>query len=185
MEISPDLLQACLDKKQAAVHQLYKSCFSKLMQIAMRYARDKEEATELLNLAFVRIIYQLPKYNNSLPFPQWMHRVAVNVIIDRFRSEKRYRSLQLQAEDYSQLEQEEPRTNSIEDEIGYNYLLELIRSLPPMTAHVFNLYAVDGFKHREIGEILGISENTSKWHVNQARNLLQAMLSETKTYRNA
>jgi RNA polymerase sigma-70 factor (ECF subfamily) len=154
------------------------------MQIAMRYAAHQEEAKELLNLAFVRIVYQIHKYNPEQPFAYWMHRVAVNVIIDHFRAEKRYRSLQQTGENYASL-QAATQWLEPDSQLVYADLLNMIRQLPAATAHVFNLYAVDGFKHREIAEMLGISENTSKWHVNQARIQLQAMLKDHQTVRHA
>lgn len=184
MEIGKALLQACRENKQTAIHQLYKECYSKLMQIAMRYAANREEASELLNLAFVRIVYQLPKYNPDQPFAYWLHRVAVNVIIDHYRAEKRYRSLQ-QSSDPIVHEQAATSWIAADSQLAYNDLLTMIRRLPAATAHVFNLYAVDGFKHREIAAMLGISENTSKWHVNQARTQLQAMLKDQQTVRHA
>jgi|GEM_PF-2338732 len=71
-------------------------------------------------------------------------------------------------------------TASASLQLDYDYLIHLIRTLPPVTAHVFNLFAIDGYKHQEIALLLGISENTSKWHVSDARKKLQQKLKSAK-----
>lgn len=180
MEIGTELLQACLEHSRSAQHRLYQQCFGELMQICYRYAKSKQEAQELLNIAFLKILKQLEKFNPDQSFGAWMQRVAINSIIDHYRSEKQYRATivpvdtqQNWAEDLA------PMAESLQ-QIDYNYLITLIRALPPMTAHVFNLYAVDGYKHQEIAEKLQISENTSKWHVADARKKLQRQLINEK-----
>ncbi len=186
MEIGKELIEACIAQNRAATHQLYKLCFSLLMQICMRYARSKDEATEMLNTAFVKIVFHLHKYDPAQPIVPWLKKVTINTIIDKYRVEKTYRDNLLSVENPEAWEQADGQINNhIYDRIGYDHLLQLIRKLPPVTGSVFNLYAIDGFKHREIADMLGMSENTSKWHLSHARQLLQANLQEEKVKRHA
>lgn len=185
MEVGKELIQACLEQSRSAQHRLYQLCYSELMQISYRYASSKSEATALLNNAFIKILQQLPKYQQDQVFGAWMHRVAVNCIIDGYRADKHYRNtIVSMGEDNAWLEiKDESASASIQ--LDYDYLIQLIRELPPVTAHVFNLFAIDGYKHQEIATLLGISENTSKWHVSAARKKLQQKLKSAKEPNNA
>lgn len=180
MEIGTELLQACLEHSRSAQHRLYQQCFGELMQICYRYAKSKAEAQELLNIAFLKILKQLDKFQVDQSFGAWMQRVAINSIIDHYRSQKQYRATILPVDTQQSMGDDlVPITESLQ-QIDYDYLIGLIRALPPMTAHVFNLFAVDGYKHHEIAEKLQISENTSKWHVAEARKKLQRQLLNKK-----
>lgn len=180
MEVGKELIQACLEQSRSAQHRLYQLCYSELMQICYRYAGSKSEATSLLNNAFIKILQKLSKYQQDQAFGAWMHRVAVNCIIDAYRAEKKYRTTIIHmGEESSWLEMEDETANA-SVQLDYDYLIQLIRELPPVTAHVFNLFAIDGYKHQEIAKLLGISENTSKWHVSDARKKLQQKLKSAK-----
>jgi RNA polymerase sigma factor (sigma-70 family) len=106
--------------------------------------------------------------------------VAVNSIIDGYRAEKQYREQMVRMGDESTWLELKDEATDAGMQFDYEHLVQLIRSLPPVTAHVFNLYAIDGYKHREIAALLGISENTSKWHVADARKKLQEKLKSAK-----
>jgi RNA polymerase sigma-70 factor (ECF subfamily) len=180
-----ELIQACIEDNRAAHNRLYRLCYSPMMQITMRYARDKDDATELLNLSFFKLISQLAKYNTDLPFEPWMRQLTVNVILDKFRAEKRYKEYYVPIDPQESILDIYRDESETDQKIDYDYLIQLIRELPPMTASVFNLYAVDGFKHKEIAQMLGMSENTSKWHLSNARQLLQNKLLKQKEVRSA
>lgn len=180
MEVGKELIQACIEQSKSAQHRLYQLCYSELMQISYRYARSKSEATSLLNNAFIKLLSQLPKYQQDQPFGAWMQRVAVNCIIDGYRAEKKYRNTIVHMGEESTWLAVKDDTASASLQLDYDYLIQLIRTLPPVTAHVFNLFAIDGYKHQEIALLLGISENTSKWHVSDARKKLQQKLKSAK-----
>ena len=175
MKIDKKLLNDCLKQKRLAQNQLYKEVFSYLMNICLRYKNDYDTAGASLNAIFLKILSNLDKFKKEDSFIPWIKRIAVNHLIDEYRKEKR------EKEKLSFLD-DVPRANTPssihkqEAEMDSEYLLEMIRKLPKVTAKVFNLYAIDGFKHREIGEMLEMSENTSKWHVREARKKLQIML---------
>ncbi len=132
-----------------------------------------------LNMIFLRLIQTMGDYlkkHSHVPYEQWLRRVTVNYIIDEFRKHKRYR-------EYIRLVDEMPedaRTGYPETDVKYDTdeILLAIEKLPPMSKTVFNLYAVDGYKHEEIAGLLGISSGTSKAHLFKARQKLQEMLSD-------
>ncbi len=173
MQIDKKLLEDCLKQKRQAQNRLYKEVFSYLMNICIRYKNDYDTAGASLNAIFLKILTNLENFRKEDAFIPWMKRIAVNHLIDEYRKEKR------EKEKVSFLEEVRSHSSSIhekEAELDSEYLLEMVKQLPSMTAKVFNLYAIDGFKHREIAELLEMSENTSKWHLREARKKLQAKL---------
>lgn len=133
-----------------------------------------------LNMIFVRLIQHMPEYrkrHEAVPYEQWMRRVSINYIIDEFRKQKRYRELvALQEDEPSEaLLHEQP-----ENEYDRERIMQAIEQLPPMSRTVFNLYAIDGYRHEEIATMLGISSGTSKSHLFKARKKLQEMLSDMR-----
>lgn len=175
MKIDEKLLNDCIKRKRPAQNQLYKEVFSYLMNICMRYKNDYNTAGASLNAIFLKVLTNLNKFNKKDSFIPWMKRIAVNHLIDEYRKEKREKE-KIRFED--ELVNSNSSTHHImEAKLESEYLLKMIQRLPQTTAQVFNLYAIDGFKHKEIAEMLEMSENTSKWHVSEARKKLQSMLN--------
>lgn len=144
----------------------------------MRYRRDQQDAVSALNNGFLKIIQNLDRYRrDEVPFEAWIRRIMINTVIDEFRREKKWRDLTVFAENIERAYPDEPIDwNEADQRLDVQYLESLLRRLPPMTQKVFNLFAIDGFSHNEISEMLGMSEGTSKWHVNQARSQLQSWI---------
>jgi RNA polymerase sigma factor (sigma-70 family) len=177
--ISEDLLTACIRKDRKAQHELYKSCYSFLASICRRYANNRDDADALLNNGFLKILNNLEKRKKDIPFPLWIRRIQINTIIDEYRKNKKEKEQTLItdfSEDY--VEYDEAIVNDYVKKTDAEYIIRLITDLPPASAKVFNLFAVDGFSHKEIGAMMGISEGTSKWHLNFARNKLKEQLKE-------
>jgi len=175
MQIEKELLEACLRQERSAQNRLYKEVFSYLMNICIRYKNDYDTAGASLNAIFLKVLQNLEKFRKEDSFVPWMKRIAVNHLIDEFRKQKREREKlsfidPLSNTNYASTNHEK------EAEMDCEYLLEMIKELPAVTGKVFNLYAIDGFKHREIAEILEMSENTSKWHLREARKKLKQKL---------
>lgn len=177
MTISQQLIEDCAKGNRKAQFQLYKSCFSLLMSVCMRYRKNENDAAEILNVGFLKILNNLDKYKSGVPFEAWIRRIMINTLIDDFRKNRKVRELI----EHTDFEHEEIFT----DQVDYNEadkafdasdLQALIQKLPPMSKKVFNLYAIDGYSHKEVGELLGISDGTSKWHLSFARKKLQEML---------
>ena len=174
MNIDKSLIESCLSKERAGQNQLYKELFSYLMNICMRYKNDYNTAGASLNAIYLKVLNNLDKFRKDDSFIAWVKRIAVNHLIDEYRKDQRIKKSTSYLEESKAIESR--AFHSKEAEMESEYLLEMIKDLPQMTQKVFNLYAIDGYKHREIAEILEMSENTSKWHLREARIKLQAKL---------
>jgi RNA polymerase sigma-70 factor (ECF subfamily) len=175
MKIDKSLIESCINKERAGQNQLYKELFSYLMNICMRYKNDYDTAGGSLNAIYLKVLDNLEKFRKEDSFIAWVKRIAINHLIDEYRKEQRIKKNTSYIEDRGGTI-EATEYHSMEAEMESEYLLEMIKGLPAMTQQVFNLYAIDGYKHREIAELLNMSENTSKWHLREARIKLQAKL---------
>lgn len=150
--------------------------YKTLIGVCWRYATDKEQAVEFMNLGFVRILMNLKKYKIEVPFDMWARRVLINAIINDFRKNKKWNEATVRGQEARIADTEVERDLSEHQE----EMLEIIRSkaleLPPMTMKVFNLYAIDGYMHSEIAAMLGISEGTSAWHFSEAKRRIRQMI---------
>lgn len=179
MEPTRELLSKCRLNDRKAHHELYVMCFPVIYSVCSRYHHHREDRMSALNMIFLRLIQNMDAYlkkHHHVPYEQWLRRVSVNYIIDEFRKQKKYRELiQLQESlpDHQQVQQPEAELKYDNEE-----LLQVINRLPPASRAVFNLYAVDGFKHEEIAGMLGISAGTSKAHLFKARKLLKELLED-------
>lgn len=178
--VSEEILKACIKRERKAQFELFKLCYGFLMAICRRYYSNKEDAEEVLNKGFLKILNNLKKYRAEVPFKLWIRRIMINTIIDEFRKNKKYyEKMDFNATDGHQ-EFESSQLNLGEMKLDAEYLLDLLDKLPDMSKKVFSLYAIDGFKHSEIAEKLEISEGTSKWHVSNARSILKEFLTQTE-----
>ena len=148
-----------------------------LMSVCSRYEKNKDDALAVLNQGFLKILNNLGQFQEGKPFEPWIKRIMINVCIDEFRKSKNYR----QHTRHTDFEMEAPieaavEWNDAEKFITDESLEHMLRQLPPVSGQVFNLYAIDGLKHKEIADLLKISEGTSKWHLSHARQLLKKML---------
>lgn len=178
MNLDPQLLTAAHRGDRKAQYALYRVCFPVLMAVCSRYKRDQQETVAAVNTGFLKIINNLDKYRrDEVPFEAWIRRVMINTMIDEFRREKQWRELTVFTDAIERAYPDEPiNWNEAEQRLDVQHLENLLRRLPPVTQKVFNLFALDGFSHREISEMLDMSEGTSKWHVNNARQQLQTWI---------
>lgn len=144
------------------------------MRVCGRYASNKEDAVILFNNGFLKILNGLEKYDVDIPFDQWSKRVMVNSIVDEFRKNRSYKE-QMVFKDWQGDDAQEQYIDENKADAKYDLegIMQLLQSLAPATSKIFNLYAVDGYSHKEISEMLKISEGTSKWHLSEARRILR------------
>jgi RNA polymerase sigma factor (sigma-70 family) len=178
MIIQPSLIALCIKQDRKAEFELYKLTYSYLMSICMRYSKDKDTASESLNLGFLKILKNLTSYKSSIPFKSWIRRVMVNTLIDEYRKNKREKEKIMYVNEYYD-SPDFSEVNEALSRLNYQQLLSQINLLPEATKKVFNLFAIDGYSHKEIGEMLMISEGTSKWHVNAARQKLKECIENS------
>jgi RNA polymerase sigma-70 factor (ECF subfamily) len=166
------LLQACRSGDRKSQDRLYTLYYGFAMGVCLRYARSREEAVEIVNDGFYKIFTNLDKYTPGLSFMGWLRRIMINASIDHFRrNEKHYDHVDIS---YVKSEYLMP---DVLDSLSEEVILRAIQELPPSYRLVFNLYAIEGFKHSEIAQKLNISEGTSKSNLNIARIKLKKALS--------
>lgn len=181
MQIEPAVFKQSASGNRQAQAKLYQQSFSLLMSVCSRYTCNREDAMALLNLGFCKIVMNAEKYKEHIPLELWMRRVMINTAIDEFRRDKKYKE-HIQHKDFSdhteQFFSEDNTENNYDKEIEAEQLEAMLKKLPHVSGKVFNLFAIDGYSHKEISEMLGMSEGTSKWHVNNARTILKSLLKE-------
>jgi RNA polymerase sigma factor (sigma-70 family) len=141
------------------------------MAIALRYARDNQDAADIVSHAFVKVFKSIQSYEATKGvFEAWLKRIVTNEAIDHIKQRSRFTTTELDAA-------EEPSiNNAVIEATDAVAIMELIKQLPPATHAVFVLFALEGYSHKEIAAQLGISEGTSKWHLSEARKNLQKKL---------
>lgn len=179
MAINPTLIKDCAKGDRKAQFQLYRSCFGLLMSVCLRYRKNQEDATEILNVGFMKILTNLDKYKDHIPFEAWSRRIMINTLIDDFRKNRKVKEL-IESTDFEheKIYNDSVDYNEADLQFDAEDLQAIINQLPPMSGKVFNLFAIDGYSHKEIGSMLGISDGTSKWHLSFARKKLQGMVKD-------
>jgi RNA polymerase sigma-70 factor (ECF subfamily) len=170
-----DLIRNCQAGDHKAYHALYKQFSPVMYAISLRYARSKADADDILQEGFSKIFLSLKQYEHRGSFEGWMKRIVVNCALAYYRK----KSAVDYVDDYHDHIQSKVETYTAVEEIGRQDLLNMIQQLPPGCRTVFNLYAVEGYAHKEIAEQLGISEGTSKSQLSDARKRLRALVERS------
>ncbi|MBL7837785.1 MAG: RNA polymerase sigma factor [Bacteroidetes bacterium] len=169
------LIDGCINNDRSAQEAMYKRYYGKMMSLCRRYVKDKDEALSVLNLGFLKVFKSISGYNYSGAFDGWMHRIVYHSIIDQLRSKMR----EMKTSEIQEADNIDAQTISGLDNLYAEDLFNMLDELPESTRMVFNMFAIEGYKHEEIADMLGISAGTSKWHVNQARTQLKALILKT------
>lgn len=165
------LLEAILRQDAKAQRLLYERFARKMFGVCLRYTRNKEEAEDYLQDGFLKVFQKLSSFKKEGSLEGWIRRVIVNTCLDHIRNQK------LQWNELDELN-EPVEAAVVIDKLHATDLLELIRQLPPGFRTVFNLYAIEGYSHKEIGGLLNISEGTSKSQFARARASLVEKITE-------
>ncbi len=168
-----ELIKGCLRRDGSAQKQLYETYSSKMYGLCYRYVKDPMEAEDILVISFMKVFDKIEQFKSEGSFEGWIRRIVINEALTCLR---RQRSMYLEAE----LERvdHDPNYKSLSDHLEAEDLMHLINEMPTGYRIVFNMYAIDGYSHKEIAESLGISENTSKSQLSRARTYLQKALKE-------
>lgn len=170
------LILKCKSKDKKAQKQLYDRFAPTLYAKIRRYVYEVNSAAEILNDSFFKILTNLDSYSSTGPFEGWMHRITINTIMDHLRKNIKHNQMtQSGSED-----PEVPIPETAVGKIAYKELLELIHALPEVQRSVFNLFVFDDCSHKEIAAYLGITENNSRWHLNDARRRLKEKIEALK-----
>lgn len=162
------IIQACRSGNRAAQKRLYKLYFGYAMSVALRYSSEKTEAEEIINESFYKVFSKIDQYDEGYKFKSWFRTILVNTSIDYHRKYKK-----LQTYSSEDVQNTEVDNNEGFDNLLYEDILKGIQLLSPTYRLVFNLYAIEGYKHHEIAEQLNISVGTSRSNYARARKFLQ------------
>lgn len=172
------IVKGCIKGDRTSQKVLYERYYSKMMVICYRYAKDGDEAKDLLHDGFLKIFRSLHKYNFNGSLEGWMRRLMINSAIDHYRKFKNIYSLS--ESNINQLEgsTEDEDDDNIYENFNTRMIMEAVQNLSPAYRTVFSLYAIEGYSHKEIAEKLDISIGTSKSNFAKARMNLRKQLEK-------
>jgi RNA polymerase sigma factor (sigma-70 family) len=170
-----ELIEGCRRKNAQAQQSLYDRYAGRLHALCCRYVKEKMEAEDVFITAFTKILDRIGQFKGDGSFEGWMKRIMINESLSYLRKNKNmYLEREIEAAG------REPDYHSLESSLQAEDVMKMIDRLPSGYRIVFNMYAIDGYSHKEIAEQLGISENTSKSQLSRARMALQKMLLESE-----
>lgn len=170
-----DTIALAIEGNRHAQHLIYTTYAGKMLGVCRRYIRDIHDAEDLMITAFMKVFAHLGSFSHQGSFEGWIRRIMVNECISYLRANRKIAFM----EDESYCEE---FYNNIESGLSVDDIQALIDSLPDGYKMVFNLYAIEGYKHREIANMLGINEGTSKSQLSHARRILQEQIEKRKNY---
>jgi len=165
-----DIISGCLKGDRRDQELLYRRHAAKLYAVCLQYSGNDEEARDILQEGFIKIFENLAHYKHEGSFEGWVRRIMVNTALEKYRSRHSLRRV----DDIDQIPEPDAEPYN-EDYAGLQAvdLMGIIRELPPKYRMVFNLFAIEGYSHREISKMMNISEGTSKSNLSRARVILQ------------
>lgn len=168
------LIQKCKKQDIKAQEQLYRLYSHKLFAVCLKYSSNYQQAEDNLQDAFLMIFKKINQYKDKGSFEGWMKRIVINTALQKYRKQAVF---EIVREEHFK----EPEIEIDENMVSVDFLLKIIQQLPDRYRQVFNLYALDGFSHREIAEIMNISTGTSKSNLARARIILKEKIEANLT----
>jgi RNA polymerase sigma-70 factor (ECF subfamily) len=164
-----DLIAGCLKGKELHQEVLYKRYFSFAMSVCIRYTKDRNEAMEIVNDSYMKVLDKLGEYDSSKPFKAWYSRILVNTSIDNYRRNLKHSS-SVSIDSIPDTGDMEPE---IEIELSVNDILKIFSQLPENYRVTFNLFEIEGYSHEEIGKLLGVTTSTSRSNLARAKKMVR------------
>lgn len=171
------LIELAVSNNRAAQQKLYTQFSPKMLSVCRQYIKDVQQAEDIMIMAFMKMFTNLNKFQFNGSFEGWVRRIMVNESISYLRVHKNIKFI----DDETFFEE---RFNNIESQFSVEDIQLLIDNLPDGYRMVFNLYAIEGYKHHEIATMLDISEGTSKSQLSHARKMLQNQINKSKNFSN-
>jgi len=172
-----ELIELAVENNRHAQHQIYSKYAPKMLSVCRQYIKDVHQAEDIMITAFMKVFTNLKNFKHEGSFEGWIRRIMINESISFIRVQKKVKFL----EDENFVEE---KANNIESQFSVEDIQFLIDNLPDGYKMVFNLYCIEGYKHQEIAQMLGISEGTSKSQLSHARKMLQENVLKLKNYEN-
>jgi RNA polymerase sigma-70 factor (ECF subfamily) len=168
-----EIVHRCLQLDILAQNELYRRYAGKMMAVCMRYARDRDAAADIMQDGFVKVFINLKSFKGEGSFEGWIKRIMINTALKQYRKDLKFKNDVDIDSAYSVTFE-----SDIVSRLSAKELMEHIQDLPDGYRTIFNLYVIEGFQHNEIGELLGISEGTSKSQLSRARNYLMQTIKK-------
>jgi RNA polymerase sigma factor (sigma-70 family) len=166
------LIAGCLARDRSCQKEIYALFSAPMMSLCMRYTKDRQEAEEVLQDGFLQLYRRIHQFKNTGSFEGWLRKIMINCALQKYRRKSdRFKTIAISEDLYFV-----PSDLNVSNQLQEKELIRLIQSLPPACRLVFNLYVFEGLKHREISQLLDISEGTSKSNLFDARNILKKQL---------
>jgi RNA polymerase sigma factor (sigma-70 family) len=166
------IIHGCRKNDRKAQELLYRYFYRVMMTLCLRYTKNESDALEVLNTGFYKVYRNVGKYDPSVAnVYTWIRTIIINSCLDFLKAKGR-QTIQHELDQAAMVD----LPPEVFSRMSAAEILQLVRQLPPATQAVFNLYVMEGFNHREIGELLEIKPGTSKWHLSEARKLLQQLI---------
>ena len=172
-----EIIQLAIDNNRAAQQKIYTQFSPKMLSVCRQYIKDIHQAEDIMITAFMKVFVNLKNFQHNGSFEGWIRRIMVNECIAHIRVQKKVSFLD--EENYT-----ENSFNNIESQFSVEDIQFLIDNLPDGYKMIFNLYAIEGYKHQEIASMLGINEGTSKSQLSHARKILKEQITKLKNYSN-
>jgi len=163
------LIHQCKQQDIRAQEKLYRMYAGKLFGLCLKYSNNYQQAEDNLQDGFITIFNKINQYEDKGSFEGWMKRIVINTTLQKHRKEKYFEII-------NENLLEDPEVEIDDEEISTDFLLESIQELPERYRQIFNLYALDGFSHKEIAEMLNISVGSSKSNLARARHILKSKI---------
>jgi len=174
LSLNPDILiKGCQNNNLQCQEQLYKLCYPEMIRICYRYAKDADGAGTIFNNAMLKVFKGIDNYKEEGRLFGWIKTIVVHSCIDFCKQQHSFSPF-----DSYKYDDEVSINPEVFNTVSAKEIQQLIKQLPGATAMVFNMYVYEGFTHKQIGEQLGISDGTSKWHVSEAKKLLKPKLEK-------
>jgi RNA polymerase sigma factor (sigma-70 family) len=173
--LNNELIERCRKGDKIALEQLYSFYAPKMKSICLRYARSKSEADDIFQDSFIKILKNIKTYEYKGSFEGWIRKIVVNTAINHYKKDLAYVSNHLSYED---AEEPEDESCDLVNHLSVNELMEVIKKIPPGYNMVFNLYAIEGYDHSEIAEMLQITESASRSQLSRARTFIINILRQ-------
>jgi len=181
MIVDESILDGCIAGKRDAQYQLYKKFASSMLAVCFRYARNKDEAEDLLQEGFLKVYQKISSFRREGSFEGWMKRIMINNALNEIKKNRRAPFLEdIEVINETQIVDQDEPVGQMEP-VPADVLSEMIRNLPEGYRIVFSLYVIEDYSHKEIASELNISENTSKTQLLKARRVLKNKLNEYYT----
>lgn len=166
------ILEGCLRNDSVAQRELYNTYSPKMLAVCFRYAHSREDAEDMLQEAFIKVFTQLRTFENRGSFEGWIRRIVVHTCINTLKKNKKFN----ESVDLIHAATVSIREETVPAVVQVKQIVDCIRSLPIGYRTVLNLFAIEGYSHREIAQLLDIEESTSRSQFTRAKGMLEELL---------